>query len=276
MPRIRTLKPETPHSESLGRVSREARLLFILLFTLVDDSGRTRGNSRMLASLLFPYDDDAPNLIENWLEELEREQCVRRYIVDEQVYLEIINWLKHQRIDKPTESKLPGFQESSRILANCPGGNRNGKERKGRDLEVDQGMGPGVAPRTARASRPKQPTVAKTAKTWQSYAAAYASRYGVEPLRDATVNAQLSRFIDRVGAEDAPAIAAFYVEHSKAFYVSRQHPVGSLLADAEGLRTQWANGRIVTDTEARHADRKQSNRTVAETLIAEARANASK
>ena len=59
MARIRTIKPEFPHSESMGRVSREARLCFILLWTIADDAGRLRGNSRMLASLLYPYDDDA-------------------------------------------------------------------------------------------------------------------------------------------------------------------------------------------------------------------------
>ena len=73
MARIRTVKPEFPHSESMGRVSRDARLTFIMLWTIADDSGRLRGNSRMLASLLFPYDDDAPHLIDAWLDELDRE-----------------------------------------------------------------------------------------------------------------------------------------------------------------------------------------------------------
>ena len=76
MARIRTIKPEFPQSESMGRVSREARYCFIMLWTLADDSGRLRGNSRMLASLLYPYDDDAGALISGWLDELEREGCV--------------------------------------------------------------------------------------------------------------------------------------------------------------------------------------------------------
>ncbi|MCK1317137.1 hypothetical protein [Bradyrhizobium sp. 23] len=117
MPRIRTIKPEFPQSESMGRVSREARLLFLLLFTLVDDEGRTRGYSRMLASLLYPYDDDAPGLIDGWLEQLERENCIRRYEVSGAVYLEITNWLKHQKIDKPSKSRLPSFEEGSRVVA---------------------------------------------------------------------------------------------------------------------------------------------------------------
>ena len=151
MARIRSIKPEVPHSESLGRVSRDARLLFILLWTICDDAGRCRGNSRMLASLLFPYDDDAPKLIEGWQQELEREGCIRRYTVEGNAYIEVCNWLKHQKIDKPSASKIPPFVESSRILANPresagilandSGGivegsseERKGREGKGEDL----------------------------------------------------------------------------------------------------------------------------------------------
>jgi hypothetical protein len=118
MARIRTIKPEFPQSESMGRVSRDARLCFVQMWTIADDSGRLRGNSRMLASLLFPYDDDAPELIDGWLAELEREGCISRYLADGSTYIEIANWLSHQKIDKPSPSKIPAFDESSRVLAN--------------------------------------------------------------------------------------------------------------------------------------------------------------
>ncbi len=135
MARIRTIKPEFPHSESMGRVSRDARLLFIQLWTICDDAGRTRGNSRMLASLLFPYDDDAPKLICTWLGELEREGCIVSYRAEGSTYIEIANWLNHQKIDKPSTSKIPAFCESSRILANP-------LERSSVDQGVDQGVDP--------------------------------------------------------------------------------------------------------------------------------------
>lgn len=118
MARIRTIKPEFPQSESMGRISRDARLLFVMLWTIADDSGRLRGNSRMLASLLFPYDDDAKTLIDGWLGELESEHCLVRYLVESDTYIEILNWQKHQKIDKPSPSKIQPFGESSRILAN--------------------------------------------------------------------------------------------------------------------------------------------------------------
>ena len=113
MARIRTIKPEFPQSESIGKVSRDARLLFVLLWTIVDDAGRTRAAPRLLASLLFPYDDDATTMIEAWLSELERVGCVRRYEFADCAYLDIPQWGKHQKIDKPSASRFPGFAESS-------------------------------------------------------------------------------------------------------------------------------------------------------------------
>lgn len=118
MGRIRTIKPEFPQSESIGKLSRDARLLFIQLWTIADDSGRARAASRMLASLLYPYDEDAPALIETWLAELDRSGMIHRFIVDGHSYLEIDKWLKHQKIDHPTASRLPEFREDSRGFAN--------------------------------------------------------------------------------------------------------------------------------------------------------------
>lgn len=131
MARIRTIKPELPQSESMGRVSRDARLLFILLWTIADDAGRTRAASRMLASLLFPYDDDAPRLMDGWLTELEREDCIVRYQAEGTSYLEVRKWLTHQKIDRPSQSKFPAPPEPSRALASP-------REPSSLDLDLDR------------------------------------------------------------------------------------------------------------------------------------------
>lgn len=151
MARIRTIKPEFPHSESMGAVSRDARLLFILLWTIADDSGRLRGNSRLLASLLYPYDGDAGSLLDGWLSELEAQNCLIRYEVGGHSYVQIKNWTDHQKIDKPSGSKLPEFVESSRSLAKpleVSSGEGKGKEgngvdhRPGNDRELPIGIPP--------------------------------------------------------------------------------------------------------------------------------------
>jgi len=141
MGRIRTIKPEFPHSESMGRVSRDARLCFIMLWTIADDSGRLRGNSRMLASLLFPYDIDAPKHIDGWLDKLVEVKAIVRYNgKDGGSYIEICNWRSHQKIDKPSVSKLPA-PDSSSIREASPNGSEGSRGFVGgsKDQGEDQG-----------------------------------------------------------------------------------------------------------------------------------------
>jgi hypothetical protein len=142
MGRIRTIKPEFPQSESIGRLSRDARLLFLQLWTFADDSGRARASSRILASLLYPYDDDAFGLIDSWLSELEREKHIRRYVVEGNSYLEIFNWLKHQKIDKPSASRIPEFVESSsNPRRSVDDGPRKGPRTKDKDRDLSSSRG---------------------------------------------------------------------------------------------------------------------------------------
>lgn len=110
--------------------------------------------------------------------------------------------------------------------------------------------------------------------TWAAYSGAYAIRYGVAPLRNAKVNAAIKGFVQRIGHDESPAVAAYYVSNvNDAFVVRNMHDTGLLLKQAEGYRTQWATGRSVTATAARQADQTAANLSVVEEakLIARAR-----
>jgi len=107
MPRIRTIQPDFSRSPSMTRVSREARFLFVLLWTVVDDCGRCHADPDDLAKVLYPQDFDVPRQIHLWLDELEGEGCIERYDHDGIDYLRIVHWRKHQRICHPTKSYLP-------------------------------------------------------------------------------------------------------------------------------------------------------------------------
>lgn len=107
---------------------------------------------------------------------------------------------------------------------------------------------------------------------WNAYAEAYGLRYAVDPIRNAKVNGQLAQFIQRVPQEEAPAIAAFFVSHNNSWYIQKGHPIGSLLADAEKLRTEWVNGRQITSAKARQDDSAQSNVDAVHGAIAKLRA----
>ena len=86
-------------------------------------------------------------------------------------------------------------------------------------------------------------TVAPTAEVWKAYAEAYENRYGATPVRNAKGNGQLAQFVARIGADEGPAVARFYVGHQGQFYVRAMHSTDLLLRDAEKLRTEWATGR---------------------------------
>ena len=107
MPRIRAIQPHFSRSPSMVRITREARFLFVLLWTVVDDSGRCHADPDNLAKVLYPQDFDVPRQIHLWLDELEGEGCIERYDVDDIDYLRIVHWQKHQRICHPTKSYLP-------------------------------------------------------------------------------------------------------------------------------------------------------------------------
>jgi hypothetical protein len=91
----------------MSRIPRDARFLFVLLWTIADDEGRLLAEPSELADLLFAPDQDAPMFMVHWLDELEREGCIERYQVDGRSYLRIVKWRDYQKIDHPTASLLP-------------------------------------------------------------------------------------------------------------------------------------------------------------------------
>jgi hypothetical protein len=105
------------------------------------------------------------------------------------------------------------------------------------------------------AARKSRATVAPSSEAWEAYAAAYRRRYGADPVRNATVNGQLANFVKRIGQDEAPQVAAFYLDHAGRMYVQAMHPLSFLVRDAEKLRTEWVTGNIQTETRARNTDR---------------------
>jgi hypothetical protein len=110
------------------------------------------------------------------------------------------------------------------------------------------------------------------AVAFDSYSAAYRARYGVDPVSNVKVRSQFAKLVDRIGADEAPQVAAWFVSHNNSYYVSRGHSVDGLLSDAEKLRTEWATGRQLTQTQATQADKTQTNLSAFAPLFAEAQA----
>lgn len=114
MARIRTIKPDFFQSEDVAVLSYRARLTWIGLWTHVDDEGRCKANPRLIKGALWPLEDDvtASNVSED-IRELAENGKLTVYSVDGEDYMQILNWTKHQRISRPSESKFPAPHEAS-------------------------------------------------------------------------------------------------------------------------------------------------------------------
>jgi hypothetical protein len=89
----------------------------------------------------------------------------------------------------------------------------------------------------------------------EAYIAAYRERYGVEPLtQNAMFNTQCNNLRKKVGVDTAIELVKFYLKHPKAFYVSKTHSFGLLVADAETLVAQMRMGVAVTGIESRQIE----------------------
>jgi hypothetical protein len=282
MARARNIKPGFFSNDLLAEINPLGRLLFAGLWTLADRAGRLEDRPKKIKAEVLPY--DACN-VDKLLTELQARSFIQRYVVRGLAYIQILNFTKHQNPHKnEAESTIPAPEQHS--AEPMPEPEQNSSNRAD-SLIPDSGfprtdsgfpsnpVAGGASPPPARKKRVNGETPPSVA-VWEAYSDAYRTRYGVDPTRNASVNAQIGRFVSLVPAEDAPAIAAFYVEHNRRYYVEKQHPAKLLMQDAEGLRTEWLTGRKTTETEARQADRTQTNLNVWGKLIAEAEAHEGK
>lgn len=110
MARIRTIKPEFWSDEKLAVLSAIDRLVFLGLIGMADDNGRILDNEKTIDAFIFPY---TPETSRDTLARLSRLSRVRRGTAAcGKKIIEIINWEKHQRVDKPqVKGLLPEIVE---------------------------------------------------------------------------------------------------------------------------------------------------------------------
>lgn len=110
--RIRSIKPEFWRSEDISQLGIEDRLLFIGLWSYVDDNGV--GLDRLSAITADLFADDLSKSpretlarVQRGLDALFSSNLIDRYEVEGRCFLHISNWSKHQRIDRPTPGRFP-------------------------------------------------------------------------------------------------------------------------------------------------------------------------
>lgn len=109
MARIRTVKPDLFINERVAACSVTAVVTYVGLFTQADDHGRHRDNAAIIAGVLWPLRaEHTPVHVEDDLQQLADAGLVCRYTgCDGKRYLHITGWFEHQKIDKPSQSRLP-------------------------------------------------------------------------------------------------------------------------------------------------------------------------
>lgn len=204
--RIRTVKPEFWTDEKTGTLSLPAALLFLAMFNLADDKGRLRGVPSLLKAQAFPYRPEID--IEAALSELLGRKLVRPYKVGGQSYLEIVNFLKHQVINKPSKKKLlPGPQAgetieqsehlgspteilhehygSVQLALTEPSGSTTprkgregkGKERKGKELNTLSPQKPATSEQPSKSSEKEKTDKREAAEFYKSLKTALEASY---------------------------------------------------------------------------------------------------
>ena len=110
--RIRSIKPEFWRSPDVADLSIEDRLLWIGLWSYVDDNGVGKDRAPIIAADLFAFDlsRDAPDTlarVSRGLQNLSASGRIARYTLDGDDWLYINNWSRHQRIDRPNKPRYP-------------------------------------------------------------------------------------------------------------------------------------------------------------------------
>ncbi len=107
MPRKRMIDPNFWRDEKISNCSYMERLLFQGLWTFAEDSGVGRANPLLIKADVFPYDPLREADIKTSLEKLSGLGLILLYERDSQMYYYIVNFGRHQTINKPSKCVLP-------------------------------------------------------------------------------------------------------------------------------------------------------------------------
>lgn len=127
MPRIRTVKPDFWQDEELAATSPEARLLAIGLLNFADDEGYFKAHPALIRGAIFPFNDGSLN-IQGMLKELSSVGYTRLFDgVDGKKYGQVVNFVKHQKVNRPSASKIKEKEKLSEDSVSPHGGVSAGK-----------------------------------------------------------------------------------------------------------------------------------------------------
>lgn len=228
--RIRTVKPEWLEDEKMSMASVEARLLSIALLLLADDYGHGRAHPSYLGGQAFLTASNPTAVADAAFKELLSIGFVTTYEVRGQMYYEVRNWGKHQRVDRPGVPKVPSPLPTQDTGVAIPGNTEDSlfanHSREPREpIATEQGSGSG------------------SLTTLPAYASKLAETVG-----EALTNAGLTDVVETankcakaIGSlapedlwQDLPAEVALWAAHAVAKKLERA-----------GMGDHWTNDRVL-------------------------------
>ena len=121
MPRSRNIKPSFFTNDELAEIDPIGRLLFIGLWTLADYKGELEYREKKIKAQLLPYDDcDIKKIAIN----LDKSGFIRFYSDGDKVYINIVNFNKHQnphKNEREKGSEIPSYSKNMRQLIDLKG-----------------------------------------------------------------------------------------------------------------------------------------------------------
>ena len=117
--RIRSIRPEFWSSEDIAALPWDARLIYIGLWSYVDDNGVGRDVEQLITAALFPLEDsftEASVRVHGALKQLQTGGQITRYRVAGKPYLHVTAFDRHQKINRPTPGRYPGPTSENAVL----------------------------------------------------------------------------------------------------------------------------------------------------------------
>ena len=109
MGRIRTVKPEFWRHPVISRLPDRTQLLALALLSMSDDQGYFHADPYMVRGDVMPFREDLASISED-LARLSEVGWVALWTHPEQGQMgHVVNWVKHQKIDHPSKSKLETY-----------------------------------------------------------------------------------------------------------------------------------------------------------------------
>ncbi|MFE3059091.1 hypothetical protein [Nocardia sp. NPDC059239] len=194
--RIRSIKPEFWRSDDIDALDWHHRLVFIGLWSYVDDNGVGLDKLASICADLFASDmerdpSETLNRVSTALNLFVERGLIQRYSVDGKAFLFITGWSKHQRVVNPNNPRYPvptsenavtreglttSSRESNETLAPGTGEQRNrGEESSPTENSCSTAAPPNVTP-PARGSGAKARTKPGDPRGFADFWAAYPRR----------------------------------------------------------------------------------------------------